>query len=204
MRSLSDLRFQANHQRSRWLIAGALAFVTTVTVLLQLSAIQNVKSELGETVLVLVATSDIEAGALVDDSSAGTESRPLSHVPEDALLQLPINARTQHPVSRGEILTTRRLTGFASGLVAAQIPAGMLGVAIPLDPVQLGVEPGDRIAIFRSTPGQAAVLVVDDSTVVTVGTDSLVAAVWPGDIGILLDGLVIGDVLTVLLPAQQN
>jgi hypothetical protein len=201
--TLTDLRFTLQRKRTRWLGAALLGAVTFVLIFTMLQQVRRGSANLGDTVQVLVATERIDAGQPLSDATTRLEARPRSQTPATALVQLPSGARSNSILSADEVITAPRITAAESGAVAALIPSGTMGVAIPMSG-ELGVEAGDQIAVYRAGFETRSSLVVASATVVAVGETGLIVAIPPAGVSDLLEGLVVNDLVPVLLPGTRT
>ncbi|MFV1989171.1 MAG: hypothetical protein ACC652_00345, partial [Acidimicrobiales bacterium] len=143
-------------------------------------------------------------GSSLTPDATRLESRPRAFVPELALLELPLQSRTNSGLSPGEVITSPRITAEQSGAIAALVPADTLGVAIPVAAEQLGVEPGDRVAIYRAGFETRALLLVPTATVIALNESGIIVAVSPSEVEKILEGLILNDLVPVLLPSSQT
>ncbi len=200
--TLTDLRFALQRKRTRWLGAAVLGVITFLLIFTLLQQVRRGSANLGDTVQVLVATERIDPGQSLNAATTRLEARPRSQTPQTALVQLPNEARSNSILSAGEIITAPRITAAESGAVAALIPGGSMGVAIPIGG-ELGVEPGDQVALYRAGFETRSSLVVASATVVAISETGLIVAVPPSGVRDLLEGLILNDLVPVLLPGTR-
>ena len=107
-------------------------------------------------------------------------------MPDGALTALPDGATANATLLAGEPVHRRRIGRAGDGPVAAMLPDGTRGVAVPRDESSLPLRPGDRVdvvAAFTVGAGGAARLVAAGVTVAHVGDRSVVVAVAGGAAG---------------------
>ena len=89
-------------------------------------------------------------------------------------------------VHEGEVVLDARLAPAGSSPLAAALPAGTRGVAVPVDAAALPVEPGDVVDVLATFDpdlaegGDPSVAVARDAVVVHADEDAVVVAVTPG------------------------
>ncbi|MEX2293704.1 MAG: hypothetical protein WD691_07930 [Acidimicrobiales bacterium] len=107
--------------------------------------------------LVLVARHDLDAGDNVDAGDVELVARPAALIPATALERLPADPVLRVDVIEGEVLVAQRLAPSGLQGAAARLPAGTLGVAIPIDSSTTPpLTPGDRVDILVALPRDTA------------------------------------------------
>lgn len=160
-----------------WVAAALLAAITTVTVGRLTSAAADERARWGEARPVVVAARDHEAGERVRGE---VRLLPAALVPAGALAELPAGATTVTELDAGEIVLARRLAPDGLSLVAARLPDGTRGVAVPHGIAPLPVEVGDRVDVLASFEADTLV-VAAGATVVAVDDDAVTVAVAEAD-----------------------
>ena len=188
-----------------WLLAGVVALATAALVGRLVADAERERSRWGPTRATLVTTTDVAGGERLEPDDVTVRMLPAALVPDDALRALPAGAVAAIDLHRGEAVLPGRLAGAGSSAVAARLPAGTRGVAVP-DGSGLPLEIGDRVDILATfDPGlgdegeptfpvarRAAVVHVTDRAV-TVAVDDGVAprvvyALAAGSVTLVLSG----------------
>ncbi|MEO6317885.1 MAG: SAF domain-containing protein [Acidimicrobiales bacterium] len=110
----------------------------------------------GQTTAVVVARRDLVAGDRLDPESIEVVDHPSPLVPEDALKELPADARLAQAVYEGEVLRSERLAPAGASAVAARLPEGTRAVAVPTEPgTTPPLEVGDRVDVLVAMAAEA-------------------------------------------------
>jgi Flp pilus assembly protein CpaB len=123
---------------------------------------------------------DVEPGAALDGTNTEIRELPVALVPDGVLTALPSGATANATLVAGEPVHRRRVGRAGDGPVAAMLPGGTRGLAVPRDDASLPLRPGDRVdvvAAFTVGAGGAARLVAAGATVAFVGDRTVVVAV---------------------------
>lgn len=168
-----------------WTATVALAVATASVVGGGLSRVEADAARYGTTRSVLVATRGIAAGEVVDEANADLATLPKVAVAPGAAGADALGAVATHPVHPGEVVHRDRLAPGGLSPVAALLPAGALGIAVPTGPGALPLAVGDVVEVLATLgdlhPGAApTVTVATGATVVDVGDDAVTVAI-PGD-----------------------
>jgi Flp pilus assembly protein CpaB len=160
----------------------------------------------GSTRAVLVAAVDLPAGVPVPPDAVRTEDRPVGLVPADALDTLPPGSVTRAPVAAGEVVLGRRLDPSGASALAAALPDGTRGVAVPRTDTVPALQPGDRVDVLVAAsgldPGVAPAQPAASGAVVTHVDDlAVLVAVRPHEVGAVAAAAGAGLALVVLVPA---
>lgn len=157
-----------------WLATLALAAVTAQVVSGAVSRAEEGAARYGTVRSVLVVTSDVPAGALLTASDAEVRDLPATLVAEGAVGADALGQRVTSPLLAGEVVHRARLAPGGLSPVAALLPPGTRGVAVPsgLDTVPLEV--GDVVdvlaTVVTAAPGEGG----DEAPTVTVAARALV------------------------------
>jgi Flp pilus assembly protein CpaB len=186
-----------------WLLAVALGIATAMVVGSLVSGAAAARSRWGSLRPTVVATADVEGGAPVTDGDVAVRRLPAALVPPGALRSLPPGAVAAVAVHRGEAVLASRLVGPGSSAVAARLPPGTRGIAVPAGS-GLPLEVGDRVDVLATfddavTPGQAPTFpVATRAVVVHVGDDAVTIAVRQASAAKVAYALAAGAVTLVL------
>jgi pilus assembly protein CpaB len=148
---------QGRASRRQIYIAGALGLLAAVLVIILLgdrSASNGQGSD--STVSVVVAAQPIAAGELITDALLTTKTLPPPAIPEDSFQDKALlkGKTVRYPIAKGEPITTARLiqpSGTKS--LSFQIPPGMRGMTIPVNPKNTPaalIAPGDFVDVILS------------------------------------------------------
>lgn len=154
-----------------------------------------------------VATRALPAGAEVGRGDVQLVVRPAGLLPDAAVAADPVGRRLAHPVAAGEVVLASRLAPTGASEVAARLPAGTVGLAVPHDGRGLRLVLGDRVdvlATFDTGTGDGArdptFAVAQAAVVVDVGDDGVTVAVPAADAPRVAFALAAGIVTLALVP----
>ena len=150
---------------------------------------------------VVVAVRHVEPGAALDASNTEIRELPVALLPEGVLTRLPGGATANTTLLAGEPVHRRRIGRAGDGPVAAMLPDGTRGLAVPRDESSLPLRPGDRVdvvAAFTVGAGGSARLVAAGVTVAHVSDRSVVVAVPMEQLVDAAQALVDGGVVLAL------
>jgi Flp pilus assembly protein CpaB len=153
---------------------------------------------------VVIATTDLVAGAVVRDGDTDVRSIPASLVPAGALDVSPLGRVVVTPVFRGEIVVDRRLGRDGASAVAALLPADTLGVAVPTGPAAVPLTVGDRVDVLAAAEGGAAHRVAQAAIVIAVGDEAVTVAVRETDAGAVASAVAAGTAVLALVPVSAS
>ena len=160
-----------------WVAAVLLTVVTTVTVGRATGEAAAERSRWGDERTVVVALVDHEPG---DRLRAELRRLPEAVVPDGALDELAPGATAVSALAAGEVVLGRRVAPDGLSLVAARLPDGTRGVAVPHGIAPLPVEVGDTVDVLASFESET-ITVATDALVVDVGEDAVTVAVDADD-----------------------
>jgi Flp pilus assembly protein CpaB len=138
------------------------------------------RAEFGTMQAVVVAVQDVEPGTALDTTNTEVRELPAALLPDGVLTALPRGATANTTLVAGEPVHRRRIGRAGDGPVAAMLPDGTRGLAVPRDESSLPLRPGDLVdvvAAFTVGAGGSARLVAAGVTVAHVGDRSVVVAV---------------------------
>jgi Flp pilus assembly protein CpaB len=169
-----------------WLVAGALAVLTALVVLRAVGRAEAGAARLGGLRPVAVARVTLPAGATVGSGDTEVRRLPAAMIPPGAVEAPPEGSLVGATVHGGEVVLEARLAPAGTSALAAALPPGTRGVAVPVDAAALPVEPGDVVDVLATfDPDLAAgadptVAVAREAVVVDVTDEAVVVAVTPG------------------------
>lgn len=136
---------------------------------------ERAQGEWGSRARVLVVTRYLEAGDTLQPRDVRMVAWPAALVPAGALRDVPDEAVLRSAVFEGEVLVAGRIAPDGLVGVAAKLPGGTRGIAIPVEP---GTAPpltvGDHVDVLVALPPDAA---GDGPPGFTVAADVVVVAV---------------------------
>lgn len=185
-----------------WFVAVAVTLATTVAVARLATDARAERDRWGERRATVVATSLLRAGQAVTDADVTTRLLPAALVPDGALQHVPPGAVAAVDVHPGEAVLRARLVGPGSSAVAARLPSGTRGIALPAGS-GLPLEVGDRVDVLAtfdvSVAGEEPTFAVARRAVVVhVGEDAVTVAVEESAAPKVAYALAAGTVTTVL------
>jgi Flp pilus assembly protein CpaB len=186
-----------------WLLAVALGVATAVLVGSLVSDAAAARSRWGSLRPTVVATHDVAGGEHLTAGDVAVRRLPAALVPPGALRSLPPGAVAAVDVHRGEAVLESRLVGPGSSAVAARLPPGTRGIAVPTGS-GLPLEVGDRVDVLATfdgavTEGHAPTFAVAKRAVVVhVGEDAVTIAVSEASAAKVAYALAAGAVTLVL------
>jgi Flp pilus assembly protein CpaB len=187
-----------------WSFTGALALVTGLIVSGAVAGARDARSAYGTARVIIVATRDIEAGESIEAADVRAEARPLAVIPDGALDDPPIGQVASAAIMRGEPLVAARLAGAGVSAIAALVPPGDVGIAVPLDAGALAVSVGDVVEVMAtfdpdSIEGPPTIVLAPRAVVVDVRDAAATLAMPESDAQRVAFGLATGVVTVVLL-----
>lgn len=156
--------------------------------------------EVGPTTVVLVVERDIGAGTAVTTEDVRLVDRPVADLPPDALTEVSPGRVALVDLAAGEAVLDRRLSPGGIGPVAALLPPGASGVALPAAGLPDGVVIGDRLDLFVIVPGSTSTLATE---VPVIGLDerSVTVAVPTAGAASVVEATTLGQLVAVLAPS---
>ncbi len=196
LRPLRRLRILlATRPLAYWSLVALVAAGSGVVVQRVTTAAAEARRQWGEAQPTLVATRALAVGDALDATSAEVRAVPVGVRPDTALDALPPGGGVvTAPLARGEIVTAARLgRGGRSGL-AALLPDGSRGVAVPISDGAVPLQAGDVVDVVGPD------LLVGGTRVVRVAGDAAVVAVPGTDAAPVARAVADGQVTLVLVP----
>ncbi len=191
-----------------WLAALVVASLTGLTVARLLGSAQAAAARWGVMRPTLVATVDLIPGAVVGAGETAVERRPVALVPVGAL-DAPAEGQTvTAPILAGEAVVVERLAPAGLSPLAASLPPGGRGVAIPVGPGTPPLEAGDVVDVLVTFDpdtvgdGEPTFPVARSAAVVGVGEEAVTLGVSQEEASRVAFALTAGVVVLVLSPAR--
>lgn len=194
-RARRRLRLRPRRPAPFWIAAAALTALTVATVARVTGAAAAERDRWGERIEVVVATADLEPG---DVLRGQVQLVPAALVPAGARTAPPDGEVVAAWIGAGEIVLERRLAPAGVSAVAALLPPGTRGVAVPIGLAPLPVEVGDRVDVHGSTRLAA------DALVVAVAEEAITVAVDDGDAALVAYEAANGTVTLVLTATSSR
>jgi pilus assembly protein CpaB len=145
-------------RRSLVLMLAAVACGSAAFVVVAAAADRAVSAaaQPGGTVAVVVATGDAPRGTVLSEDDVEVARRASEAVPPGATsgVEQVVGRRLLADVVPGEVIGLARLAPQPSGPVAALVPPGLRGVAIPTSLPEGLVVPGDRVDVLATYGGR--------------------------------------------------
>lgn len=190
-----------------WLAALALSATTAQVVGGALARAEAGAARYGDTQDVLVTTRSVEAGELLGRDAAEVSKVPVGFVPEGSVGAEALGSRVAVRLHAGEVVLGGRLAGAASSAVAAILPTGTRGLAVPADAAALPVEVGDVVDVLATLAelggvgtGAPTTTVAAGALVVDVVEGAVTVAVPEDDVGRVAYAISTGIVTLALVP----
>jgi Flp pilus assembly protein CpaB len=136
-----------------WSATAALALATWSVVAGAVGDVEAGAARYGNPRAVLVATGPVGAGEVVDEDNTDVRPMPAALVPPGAAGPDDLGSRTTHPVHTGEVVHVGRLAPGGLSPIAALLPAGTRGLAIPGGAGGLALEVGDVVDVLATVEG---------------------------------------------------
>jgi Flp pilus assembly protein CpaB len=178
-----------------WSLVAVVAAGTGLVVERVTTAAADARRQWGESRPTLVATRALAVGDALDAATAEVRAIPVGVRPDTALDALPPGAGVvAAPIARGEVVTAARLGRGDRSALAALLPDGTRGVAVPVPEGAVPLAAGDSVDVV------APDRVVTASRVVRVGAGAAVVAVPTSDAAAVARAVNDGQVSLVLVP----
>jgi Flp pilus assembly protein CpaB len=184
-----------------WLVTTLMALVSALVVGRLVGDASAAKARFGALVPAVVVTGDVDAGTTLDGADVELRSLPAALVPDGAVRSLPDGAVALVDLVAGEPLVAARLAPAGTSAVAARLPVGTRGIAVPAEGVP-PLERGDRVDVVATlgdgSAGQPTVTAARGALVVDVGAEAVTVAVDAGDVNQVAFALTAGVVTLAL------
>jgi Flp pilus assembly protein CpaB len=190
-----------------WAAVVALAGATVWLLSDQMGRADNTVRAWGERVPTVVMTADAPAGHRLEATDMQLVDLPAVARPVGALAEPPVGAPLAAAVFAGEPLVAGRVGSTGASALAAALPAGHRGVAVPVDAATPRLEPGDVVELRATTVdglGLASARPTATARVLAVEEGSVVVAVPVPAVDTLVAALAGGPVVAVLVPPADQ
>ena len=191
-----------------WLAALGLAAVTGLTMARLVADAQAGAARWGEVRPTLVARTDLVAGAVVKPGDTELQRLPAALVPAAALDHPADGQVVAAPIYRGETVVVERLAPAGLSPVAAALPPGTRGIAVPVGGAALPLEVRDLVDVLVTFApdtvgdGEPTFPVARSASVVNVGEEAVTLAVTEKEAARVAFALTAG-VVTLTLDAGR-
>jgi Flp pilus assembly protein CpaB len=185
----------------------ALAGATVWLVSHQMDRADSTVKAWGRRVPTVVMAVDAPAGHRLTANDVRLVELPAIARPADALGEAPVGAPLAAAVFAGEPLVASRVAPTGVSALAATLPAGHRGVALPVDIATPHLEPGDIVELHATTidgAGVARGVLTGTGRVLAAEEGSLVVAVPVPAVDELVAALASGPVVAVLVPPPDQ
>jgi Flp pilus assembly protein CpaB len=168
-----------------WLTAAAVAVLTALVVLRSVGRAEAGAARLGGLRPAFVARVTVPAGGTVHAGDVEVRRLPAALVPPGAAHDVAEGTRVADTIHEGEVVLGARLAPSGTSALAAALPPGTRGIAVPVDPAALPVEPGDVVDVLATFDPDLAegsdptVAVARGAVVADVEEEAVVVAVTP-------------------------
>jgi Flp pilus assembly protein CpaB len=197
-----------------WAAVAALAVVTALVVSQLLGRVRVEAARYGSVRAVVVATRDVALGDPVGAGDVAIRSLPASLVPDDALSELD-KARGRIavvPLFEGQAVLGRQLAPGGRRGVAALLPPGARGIAVPAGPTGARLGRGDTVDVLATfdpaTAGaggtEPTFPVAAGATVIDVAGESVTVSVTPEEAKRVAFAIAHGTVTVVLTTLDES
>ena len=148
--ALNSFTNRANRSSTRWMVSITVLGLITILAINQAFTKANVERDRwGDISPVLVATSDVEAGAVIGAENFAQASYPTALVPAGgvaSLSDLAVGTATANAISKGMPLTTGQV--LTTGGRYPLTPTGHVAVAVPRGPAVVDAAKGDLVQVI--------------------------------------------------------
>ncbi|MBW3641515.1 MAG: hypothetical protein KY447_01210 [Actinobacteria bacterium] len=207
--TVGRMRFRLARRPSLfWLAALVLAVATGLSVARFVGDARAEAARWGKVRPTLVATVDLEPGAVLGPGDARVEARPLALVPSGALAGQSEGQTVVDAIAEGEPVLATRLAPAGSSALAAALPAGTVGIAVPTGAGALALTPGDAVDVLVTVhpdslgSDEPTFPVARSAVVVEVGEEAVTLAVSDTEAPRVAFALTAG-VVTLVLTASR-
>ena len=133
-----------------WLAALVLSGATAHVVGGAVARAEAGAASYGTTHAVLVTTRPVEAGSRLDPGVADVREVPVGFVPDGSVGAEALGSRVRATLHAGEVVHGDRLAPAGLSVVAARLPPGTRGLAVPTDAAALPLEVGDLVDVLAT------------------------------------------------------
>jgi len=151
-------------------LAGVLALVSFMAVRGEVARAEQAQGAVGPGGDVVVATHDLEQGAVIATADVRIEQRPAAYLPPGAVTSVEgvVGKVVGAPVLSGEVLVDVRL---GTSRFAVSVTPGDVAVTVGFGSVPEGVTPADRVDAYATFAGARpyTTLVGEDLRIIAIG-----------------------------------
>src|SRR4051794_8233931 len=151
-------------------LAGVLALVSFMAVRGEVARAEQAQGAVGPGGDVVVATHDLEQGAVIATADVRIEQRPAAYLPPGAVTSVEgaVGKVVGAPVVSGEVLVDVRL---GTSRFAVSVTPGGVAVTVGFGSVPEGVTPADRVDAYATFAGARpyTTLVGEDLRIIAIG-----------------------------------
>ena len=184
-----------------WSLTAVIALALGATVYGVAASAEETRARLGVSKEAIVATRAIAAGEALDGTDTEVRVLPAGVVAAGTLASLPPGAVAAAAIAAGEPVNRLRVGRGGDGPVAALLPDGTRGIAVPVGPDGLPLRPGDLVDVVAAVAagnGGAARTVAAGALVVHVDDKAVVVAVGAAETTAVAQALADGAVVLAL------
>jgi Flp pilus assembly protein CpaB len=128
------------------LAAGATVATTLWMLRHDLDSASELRHQWGPTRRVVVTTAEVHLGESIDESNTELVERPVRHIPDGSLRELPARRRAAIDMPPGSIVTKSQVSRSSS--VATGVPSGRTAVTFAVQSPAPMVGPGDHVEVL--------------------------------------------------------
>jgi Flp pilus assembly protein CpaB len=202
---LRTLRLIRRHPYVHWAAVLALAATTALIVGSGQSRADAARHAWGSVRSVVVATHDLEAGAVLRADDVVTDDWPAGIAPRDALEVAPLGRTLVSTVGRGEAITRRRVAPDGVHGLAALVPPGWRAIAIAVPTATVALQRGDEVDLLATASDGSVTGTIAEAAIVLAADERAITVALPKDVVARVAGaLVTGAVVPALRPPTEG
>jgi len=133
-----------------WLLTALVATVLGYGTYGVVAAAERTRAQFGTQAATVVATAAIGPGDALTAANTAIRLLPLALLAEGALTSLPAGAVANASIVPGEPVLRHRVGRAGDGPIAALLPDGGRGVAVPVDEASLPLRRGDQVDVVAA------------------------------------------------------
>lgn len=184
-----------------WSLAALVAAGVAAMVYGVAASAAATRAQFGTLVPAVVAARAIEPGEALGPGNTRVRELPAAAVASSTLSRVPAGAVASAAIAEGEPIGALRVGRGGDGPVAALLPDGTRGIAVPVDEAGLPLRTGDRVDVVAAVAagaGGEARTVASGALVVHVGAKAVVVAVTTAEAAPVAQALADGAVVLAL------
>jgi Flp pilus assembly protein CpaB len=174
------MRRVVRHPLVYWAGAVLVATTTAAVVHALVARADAALHQWGDTRPAVVALVSLDRGHVVAPGDVAVREMPVALLPAGAVAAPPLGQVIAAPVYAGEVVVSGRLAAGSARGVAALLPPGTRGIAVPVGPASVDVLPGDAVdvlATFDPSMPDPTFSVAEGALVVAVDEQQVTVAV---------------------------